>query len=211
MALSKIIKINNKLSWALWKIDSGWEAMQREHVFSPGVLHTLNKISHPQKKAEFLASRLALFTLLDTAGIGRYELVKDRFGKPFVKDATVHISLANSFPYAVAILDLDKPTGIDIESPSDKLVRVQHKFLHNRELPLVKDHQDKLCLAWCAKESLYKLYGRKSLSFKQHICIHKIAYPHHGMLSAEISYEDHFSRHRLHIEKERNFFITFCV
>lgn len=208
MALSKIVKINDKLSWALWKIDTDWQMMLHERDLPPAELHALESISHPQKKAEYLANRLALFALLDAEGIGSNVIIKDAHGKPHLKDADVHISIANSYPYAVAILDLEKPTGIDIEPPSDKLIRVQHKFLHEEELNYFKDHKERLCLAWCAKESLYKLHGRKNLSFKQHIRIESVQYP---KLIAGIYFQDHSSSHQLYLDKEDNFLIIFSV
>lgn len=211
MALSKIVKINEKVSWALWKIDVDWQVMLREQSFTPNVLQDMDRISHPQKKAEFLASRLALYVLLDAAGIDQREIVKDSHGKPFIKDTDIHISIANSYPYAVAILDHGKPTGIDIEAPSDKLIRVQHKFLHEQELDYFKDQREKLCLAWCAKECLYKLYGRKNLSLKQHIRIEKVYYPEYPSLKCGIYCQDYTALHHLYLEQADNFFIIFSV
>ncbi len=211
MALSKIVKINDKLSWALWKIDADWQVMLRERNFTPDVLQDLGRISHPQKKAEFLASRLALYALLEAAGIGQREMIKDSHGKPFIKSAGIHISIANSYPYAVAIIDHKKPTGIDIEPPSDKLIRVQHKFLHEQELSYFKDQREKLCIAWCAKECLYKLYGRRNLSFKQHIRVEKVYYPGHPTLKCGIYFQEYTALHHLYLEQEENFFIVFSV
>ena len=211
MALSKIVKINEKLSWALWKIDTDWLMMLHERDFPPAVLHALDCISHPQKKAEYLANRLALFALLDDAGIESQDIVKDAHGKPHLSKVDIHISIANSYPYAVAILSHKHPTGIDIEPPSDKLIRVQHKFLHDDELDFFKDHEERLCIAWCAKECLYKLHGRKNLSFKQHIRIEEVSYPAYPRLSAGIYFQDYSFMHHLYLDRIENYFIVFGV
>ncbi len=211
MALTKIVKINDKLSWALWKIDAPWTDLLKEREISQDELALLTTISHPIKKAEFLASRLALHALLTSEEFGEYVLQKDEHGKPFLLDSTSHISLANSFPYAAAIFHQDTPVGIDIEKPSEKLIRVQHKFLHEDEWPDFRDNPEKLCLAWCAKESLYKLFGRKDLSFKANICIHKTDYPRHLFMKANILLPDHSQGFELQIVREENFFILFNV
>lgn len=211
MALTKIVKFNDKLSWALWKIDASWQVLLSQARLSATEEVVLSSISHAQKKAEFLASRLALDALLIANNTPEYEIYKDLHGKPFIKEASFHISLANSFPYAVAALHQDKAVGIDIEPPSDKLVRIQHKFLHQHEYAFFADQPERLCLAWCAKESLYKLHGRRNLSFKQDIIINKILYPHQPLLFANILLDSSPFPYQLQIERIENYFILFSV
>jgi len=211
MPLSKIVKINDKLGWALWRIDSDWKTMLSTHDLNPSFLRSLSKISHPKKKAEHLASRLALSALLENFTLKNKIVEKDGFGKPYLTDESAYISLANSYPYAVAILSIDVPVGIDIEAPTKKLLRVQHKFLHEAEQQLFKNDEHKICLAWCAKESLYKLYGRKKLSFKQHICVSDISFPNCKSFTGSIHYASYSSDHILQVEKIEPFYIVFSM
>lgn len=211
MALTKIIKINDKLSWALWKIEAPWAELLNEREISEEEYELLNAIHHPIKKAEFLASRLALHALLTSVGIEDYAMYKDNHGKPHIMQYSFHISLANSYPYATAIINMDAPVGIDIEKPSDKLIRVQHKFLHPSEWSTFKDNPERLCLAWCAKESLYKLHGRKNLSFKGNICIQEIDYPRTSLLKADIILPHQTQHFSLEIIPVENFFVLFNV
>ncbi|MEK6482156.1 4'-phosphopantetheinyl transferase superfamily protein [Catalinimonas sp. 4WD22] len=211
MALTKIVKINDKLSWALWKIEGPWTELLKEREISEEEYELLDSIHHPTKKAEFLASRLALHALLSSVGIEEYTMYKDSHGKPHIMQYSFHISLANSYPYATAIIHMDAPVGIDIEKPSEKLIRVQHKFLHPSEWSTFKDNQERLCLAWCAKESLYKLHGRKNLSFKGNICIQEIDYPHTSLLKADIILPHQTQHFSLKIIPIENFFVLFNV
>lgn len=211
MALTKIVKINDKLSWALWKVASPWTELLNERQISQEEYELLATISHPIKKAEFLASRLALHALLSSIGVDDYIMHKDMHGKPYLIDSSIHISLANSFPYATAIVHKDAPVGIDIEKPSDKLIRVQHKFLHETEWVTFLNNPELLCLAWCAKESLYKLHGRKNLSFKANICIKELLYPQNLSLKADILLPNYTQHFELQIVREENFFILFNV
>jgi len=210
MALTKLVKITDTLGWALWKINTGWHKLLSLRDFSSTDLQALESISHPQKKAEYLASRLALYALLDAYQLPYTSLLKDTYGKPFALNADYHLSLANSFPYGTAIINLHKATGIDIEQPSGKLLRVQHKFLHEQETNLL-DSEEALCLAWCTKECLYKLYGRKNLSFKNHIRITDIQYPASPFVLAEMYHQQSWHTYELRVEKFENYFIVLSV
>jgi len=210
MSVTKIVKINDKLGWAYYKIESGWEQLLALSVFTAADLQALQTITHPRKKAEYLSSRIALYDLLAVYNIPHTHLSKDMYGKPFLTDTDLHISLANSYPYGVAVLNLDRATGIDIELPSNKLLRVQHKFLHAHELHL-QDDIEQLCLAWCTKECLYKLHGQQKLSLKDHIRIIELEYPLSPLISAEIFLDDCWSPYQLLIERIENFFIVLSV
>lgn len=210
MALTKLVKINDTLGWALWKINTGWQQLLSLRDFSSADLQALDLISHPQKKAEYLASRLALFALLDAYQLPFTSLLKDIYGKPFALNAGYHFSLAHSFPYGAAVINLHKDTGIDIEQPSGKLLRVQHKFLHEQETHFL-DCEEALCLAWCTKECLYKLYGRKNLSFKNHIRITDIQFPASPFVLAEMYLQQRWHPYELRVEQVGNYFIVLIV
>jgi 4'-phosphopantetheinyl transferase len=81
------------------------------------------------------------------------------------------VSLSHTSNYAVAIVSLEEEVGIDIEKISNKLSRVSHKFLSEPERLHAGNDLLKMCIYWCAKESLYKWYGKKNLSFKENIFI----------------------------------------
>lgn len=210
MSVTKIVKINDKLGWAYYKIESSWEQLLALSAFTAADLQALPTITHPRKKAEYLACRIALYDLLAAYDIPHTYLSKDIYGKPYLTDTDLHISLANSYPYGVAVLNLDRATGIDIELPSDKLLRVQHKFLHAHELHL-QDDIEQLCLAWCTKECLYKLHGQRKLSFKDQIRIIELDYPSSPFISAEIFFDDYWLPYQLWIERVENFFIVLSV
>ena len=57
--------------------------------------------------------------------------------------------------------------GIDIQIKTDKIFNIQNKFLSNNELLQVESINDleSLTKIWSAKESIYKLLGKKRVSF----------------------------------------------
>lgn len=189
MPLLKLEKINHNSSWALWKIDEPFDELVHYLQFHPNDLAELGSIHHPRKQLEWLSGRAALRSLLDTQDQSEFRLSKDDKGKPFLRNQIYHISLANSFPYGVAIIHRNFPVGIDIERPSSKLLRVRHKFLNDTEAQATQEDLHQLCKYWATKESLYKLYGRKQLSLKQNIIVKPNSSLSDDSLSADVILE----------------------
>jgi 4'-phosphopantetheinyl transferase len=50
------------------------------------------------------------------------------------------------------------------------MLRVQHKFLHNDEQQY-QDNLEILTKIWSAKEVIFKVHGRKNLSFKDEVSL----------------------------------------
>ncbi len=206
MPLVKLEKINQNSSWALWKIEETAELLTKYVHLPSDDLTELREIHHPRKKLEWLSGRAALRALLDVENHSDFRLMKDDFGKPYLPERSFHISLANSFPYGAAIIHRHHPVGIDIEKPSTKLLRVKHKFLNSAEADEALDDLEKLCVYWAAKESLYKLYGRKQLSLKQNI---EVSSPTNQPVSASILLNDQATQFRLDTFRWDEFYIVF--
>lgn len=211
MALTKLAKINDNSFWAVWKIEepvTDLLKLLRPSIADYQILEST--VHHPKKKLEWLAGRLALKSLLNYLDIPDWEIIKDPHGKPHLFDQNIHISLANSFPYATAIVNKTYAVGIDIEYPSEKLIRVRQKFLSESELLKSATNKDILCVFWCAKESVYKLHGRKMLSFKEHIFIKNFDLSAGKILTQVIS-PLHQAEHQLVIEQMDNFYIVYSL
>ncbi len=165
LIFSEIKKGNIKLG--VWKID------EEEDFFvtrsSAGPLEELSQLKG-RRRIEYLASRHLLMHLLQTDE--EVTLIKDSFGKPYLQGHDLHISLSHTRGYAAAILGA-QPVGIDIQVPVEKISRIAHKFISDEEcrtalgdLSLVEMH-----LIWGAKESMFKIYGRKQMDFKRDLFV----------------------------------------
>ena len=187
MPLIKLAKINQGSAWAIWKVEESADEL-RQHLAPPmNSWAEWKNVRHPQKQLEWLAARVALRSIFDRMDEPMPPVHKDERGKPWLHKSTYHISLANSFPYGVAILHRYAPVGIDVEQPGDKLLRVQHKYLNCDEMLAVADRSQHACWYWCVKEALYKLYGRKQLSLKDHIAVHSLRFSENVRAQASIS------------------------
>lgn len=197
MALVKLVHINENSLWAAWKIEEASTSLVNSAQLSVTDLAEWHTIRHPRKRLEWLASRAALTAILNKVGLPMPGIYKDDKGKPYINNDAYHISLANSYPYGIAMAHTNALAGIDIEQPSSKLLRTQHKFLSATEIKAADHHLPYLCAYWCAKEALYKLYGRKLLSFKDQIRVSSLSFEGGIQAKAEIINSNHNARYRL--------------
>lgn len=101
------------------------------------------------------------------------ELSYNKHGAPQLNNQQ-HISISHSKTH-IAIIIGEKKVSVDLEIISKKAESVVNKFLNNRELKLILNHET-ATLFWSAKESLFKLHQRGMVNFKKDIEIIKL-YP----------------------------------
>ncbi len=171
MAIIFCKNISNKSIVSLWKIEET-SAFYLEYLgIAEEDLLKISGVTHPVKQLEWLASRTCAKFTLQQFGLTFHGIGKDEQKNPFLHKHDAFISLSHTNEYAAVIVNLKDDVGCDIEKISDKLLRVAHKYLSENELQFAQNDLQKLCILWCAKESLYKWYGKKNLSFKDNIYI----------------------------------------
>ena len=122
-----------------------------------------------QKRLEWICGRIIIKHLALTSGLMYKGIHKDEFGKPFLRESEQHISLSHSYPYVAAQIHPVNSVGIDIEQPKEKLLRIAPRILDAEELKDAGSNIVKHCVYWCAKEALYKIYGKRGLLFTNHL------------------------------------------
>lgn len=152
---------NDTATILLWKYD------EKEELDPSELLEKENfekiKDYHPTKVKELLLVRKILKSVLPDHQI----LYKER--EPYLFPQDFEISVTHSFPYAALAISKNK-IGIDIEPFNDKIVRIQHKFLDEKESAFIeKEHEVAyLTIIWSLKESLYKIHHSNYWSLKKH-------------------------------------------
>lgn len=162
-------------AYLLWRIDESEEMLIQNSTADILVQLTYRKLTHPRRKREWLAARLALQQLLNKLGHTYTSLKQEAGGRPYLVDSTMHVGISHCSSFALVAIDRQAPIGVDIQLPSKKLQTVKSKFLNRKESQDSGYDTEKLCLYWCAKEVIYKAHGVSSLSLKQDIHIHKFA------------------------------------
>lgn len=185
MPLLKMQEMERESQWAVWFIDESEEELAFDALESPP-----EEIISPQKRLEYLAGRALIKMLAEHNRLEYDGLRKDEFGKPFLKDRDHQISLSHSFPYVAAQLHATSSVGIDIEQPKEKLLRIASRVLSPAEEKDAGQNVIKHCVYWCAKEALYKIYGKRGLHFSNQLNIEPFDLTSNGELNGEISTEE---------------------
>ena len=182
MPLLKIQKTSKQSGWALWFITEN----ENELVEASGDSIDSSIVSYT-KRLEWLAGRSLIKSLVEQCGMEFYGLEKDEFGKPSLKNHTHFISLSHSHPYVAAQIDPMLEVGIDLEQPKEKLLTIAHRVLSQPELEDAGTDVIKHCVYWCAKEALYKSYGKRGLHFADHLYVAPFALMRNGDLHGKIA------------------------
>ncbi|TWI79322.1 4'-phosphopantetheinyl transferase superfamily protein [Lacibacter cauensis] len=171
MALVYQHTINSGTKAGLWRIE------EPEEFFLEKV-PLKRDVSHPHKRLQHLAGRYLLPMLFEDFPLEEILIADTR--KPFLPDEKYHFSISHCGDYAAAIVSSTQRVGVDIEKASDKILRVSHKFLTEREKMLLDEQMSAqqllqlTSLLWSTKESLFKWYGDGGVDFREHMHIENI-------------------------------------
>ena len=177
-------KINEHCELSIWHITENEDELTQLSAKKGYPLSVPDKINHSRRKCEWLSVRIMLMDLLH----GKYppEIGYTEHGKPILKKAPFHISVSHSGYYSAIIKHTHKAVGIDIEAYFDKIERVKNKFLSEDEkLISLKNEQQYLPVIWGAKETVYKIEGRKGVIFKEDILCDAFDYEEKGKLKVK--------------------------
>jgi len=210
MSVVKLEKINNNSFWCLWHITETLEQMLRYTALSETGKKEIENIHHPTTKIESLASRRCIQEIAKEIGMEYAGLYKDKFEKPHIIDSKYHISISHSYPYAVGILHKKLQVGIDIEKPKEKLLSISQRFLSRDEWLYAGDDIRKLCVYWTGKEAIYKLNGKKGLSFRNNIFIHPFQLKKRDVIKSELILNERSTKIAVNYRYHDGHYIGFC-
>ena len=169
MALYKTLTVNKTTKVLIWKIEESISKLQEGIFLSENSTTRLNSMKSQLHQRGFLSIR----HLLKEVGYTDADLIYDEFGKPHLKNGKF-ISITHSFTFTAIIVSDKFHVGIDIEKQREKILKIAHKFTPFEEYKTIANVDaliSKLTIVWGAKESLYKIYGKKKLLFLHHIYI----------------------------------------
>jgi phosphopantetheinyl transferase len=162
--------VSDSTRLGIWKIEETEE-------FFKGNVPQHRDVTHPHKRLQHLAGRFLLQFLFPDFP---YELVKIAdTKKPFLPNEQYHFSISHCGDFAAAIVSKDKRVGIDIEIPTEKILKIRHKYLSEEEkikfeYQLPTPDSRLLTLLWSAKEAVYKWFGDGEVEFIEHIRLREL-------------------------------------
>ena len=169
MALYKTLTVNQTTKILIWKIEEPVSILKENLLLSLNSSTRLESMKSELHRKGFLSIR----HLLKEVGYSDLDLIYDDYGKPHLKDGKF-ISITHSYIFTGIIISENIPVGIDIEKQREKILKIAHKFTPFEAYKTIANVDAlirKLTIIWGAKESLYKIYGKKKLLFLHHIFI----------------------------------------
>jgi phosphopantetheinyl transferase len=162
-------EVNNNHSIACWKHTEDISFFEEKMSYR-------SNASYPERKKQQLSSRMAIFELDPHFPFDQVEHANN--GKPILKSSATEFSLTHTKEIAGAIISQNGQVGIDIEKISDRVQKIEQKFLHPEELALLPNHKTErvrlVTLLWTVKETVYKCFGIRAVDFSHDICINTI-------------------------------------
>lgn len=168
MSIYKRITVDEATTALIWKIEESLEFLEDGIELTDYCRERYDGMKSVIHKKGFMSIR----HLLKAFGYTDFDLSYDDKGKPHLNDDK-NISITHSFEFTAVIVS-DKKVGIDIEKQRDKIKLIAPKFTPIEEYKALGDGEDlirKLTIVWGAKESLYKLYGKRGLLFLHDIFV----------------------------------------
>lgn len=158
---------HNETTVGIWEIHEELDYFRSNLDLNEEDDNFLNRI-HPRRAIEWAASRFLLKTLIGTTA--PFSCLYDNHGRPYIPDDPRYISISHSYGMAAVGIS-DVQLGIDIQRETQKIVKIQTKFIGVDERASIGPNPTSalLHLAWSAKEAMFKLYGRGEIDFKTHL------------------------------------------
>ncbi len=207
MPLYKSLTVDKNTKVLIWKIEESFDDLNTDIILTDKSQTRLDGMKSDLHQRGFLSVR----HLLKEAGYTDADLIYDEFGKPHLKDGK-HISITHSFTFSGIIISDNVPVGIDIEKQREKILKIAHKFTPFEEYKTIANVDaliSKLTIVWGAKESLYKIYGKKKLLFLHHIYIEDFKFSDEKT-TGEIRYEGVISSYNIHFLEFEGFTCVFA-
>jgi len=193
MPLYKTITVNPTTKVLIWKIEESFEQLAEGIVLTDHCQNRVDGMKSDLHRRGFMSVR----HLLAEMGYVDHDLFYDEKGKPHLKDGK-NISITHSFVFSAVIFS-DTEVGIDIEMQRPKILKIAHKFTPIEEYRTLANDDAvmrKLTMVWGAKESLYKSFSEKGVSFLQHIYVEDFRLDDDQTM-ADVSFEGKITKYRV--------------
>jgi len=194
---------NADISLGLWEITE-------EHSFFEQAIPYRAIASNPGQQLQQLASRMVLNVLQPSFPFDQIQL--NPAGKPSLPEGMPQFSISHTKGFAAGIISAETPVGIDIESISPRVLKIEKKFLNPHEFALLAtfSEQDRIVFAslfWTIKETVYKCWGNGGLDFTEQIRIQSFDLQDHG--TAAIQFGQSAAVHTVHYLREGDLWLSY--
>jgi 4'-phosphopantetheinyl transferase len=167
---------------------------------------------HPVDSRRAAEKQGALYLLHELFPGMTPQLLYHTNGKPYVGGMEGGISVSHSHDLLAIIADsANTHTGLDVELIRDKVLKIRHKFLSEEEKKFIPEGNVMLHLvAWCAKETMYKIHSEGKVDFIGDLHIEKFT-ENDKEITASCSAKDFSFTKRLKIEQLNEYILSWPI
>lgn len=165
----------------------------------------LNLFAHPNRKREYVATRI-----LRTMVFGNEPILYNEVGAPYIM-AAGFVSISHAQNVVGLAFSEEHPVGLDLEPIRPKVLRVCHKFLSEEEREVLdSSNVETMIKVWSGKEALYKLAGRKKIQLSKELRLMPEA-TNSNLWSGVIDNHTHKKHVTLSITKRNEFVVSINI
>lgn len=156
------------MTLGLWKIEETEDEFKKINKNTP----LPENIKSKKRRLEILCR----YALASEMGIDAKKIIHTKNGKPEIYSSNQTISISHTKNYITILTGNDPYLGIDIETISDRILKIKDRFLTGGELKEASEsnygEKTSLILFWCAKEAIFKALSDEKINFKNDIKIY---------------------------------------
>ena len=100
-------------------------------------------------------------------------------------------SISHCTQFAAALVSTSSRVGIDIEAITERVHKIQHKFLHPQEQAALQSNASdalnlttQLTILWSCKEAIFKWWGDGNIDFSTQMILEQMPVDQEGILPA---------------------------
>lgn len=167
---------------AVWEITESVEELLLQLNLSGAELDRLNSFRLDKRKLEFLATRCLLKALLQKDPVISYL----DSGRPVLENSPFNLSISHTKGFAAVALSKSEFSGVDIEHPSERVIKVYDRFVSADEKAFIPESQQLqyFTLLWSLKEAMYKIFDEKSVIFNRDLKCYPFELSQEGEINA---------------------------
>lgn len=190
----------------VWKIEEDLDTLMNLVVLDNDEKKKYKGFSSNSRKLEFLSVRALLSELIGKDA----RIVYNKNNKPFLKDGSRFISISHSHKLTAILLSTNEKVGIDLEYMRTNIAAIAFKFLNRKEKVTKEydDHKYHLYIHWCAKEALYKICDKESISIRKNITIEPFMVKESGEIKGQVQTDKINESFDLYYSKYDNYAIV---
>jgi phosphopantetheinyl transferase len=163
-------------------------------------------LSSEKRQAERAAT---LFLLHDFFGI-KNALHHHSGGAPYLAESNVNISISHTQKIVAIALHPTQKVGVDVENTQRNFGCVAARFLSDKEKEFCTT-QTLQCLAWCAKETIFKIANEQGVDFASQIILEKFEEKNEGEILAHFFGKEKNKSCNLRYHLIGNRALTYCI